>query len=137
MIFKQEYLADLKDHIRNTPDDLIKVQGTTKDQILNDNDVVYDLWRIYQKSIEDYGTAPETAYIDAMRQVLDIDLYEPGNGIEKRTYTVNLLFTKNGEEVLLVRKNKTAFKGKLNGVGGELEPTDNDPVECAIREIRE
>lgn len=51
-------------------------------------------------------------------------------------YTVNFLFTANLKNVLLIRKNRTAFKGKLNGVGGELNPGEQ-PLRCALREIFE
>lgn len=51
-------------------------------------------------------------------------------------YTVNFLFTANLRNVLLIRKNRTAFKGKLNGVGGELNPGEQ-PMDCALREILE
>lgn len=51
-------------------------------------------------------------------------------------YTVNFLFTSDLKNVLLIRKNRTAFKGKLNGVGGELNPGEQ-PLRCALREIFE
>ena len=51
-------------------------------------------------------------------------------------YTVNFLFTPDGKEVLLVKKNKTSYIGKLNGVGGKCE-SEETFEQCAIREIRE
>lgn len=51
-------------------------------------------------------------------------------------YTVCFLFSHDLESVLLQTKSRTDFKGKLNGVGGKLEP-DESPEDCARREIRE
>ncbi len=53
-----------------------------------------------------------------------------------KEYTVCFLFTQDLGQVLLVRKKRTEFTGQLNGVGGELEPGEQ-PLECALREIRE
>lgn len=51
-------------------------------------------------------------------------------------YTVCILFDGYLRNVLLVRKARTDFKGKLNGVGGSVEPGE-DPYEGALREIYE
>lgn len=51
-------------------------------------------------------------------------------------YTVCFLYTDNGEKVLLQRKNKTQYAGRLNGVGGKIEPGET-PLEGARREIME
>lgn len=53
-----------------------------------------------------------------------------------KEYTINFLFTTGLSQVLLVRKGRTAFKGMLNGVGGELEPGET-AYGCAMREIAE
>lgn len=50
-------------------------------------------------------------------------------------FTVCFLFDAQGH-VLLVRKNHTAFAGKLNGVGGRLEPNET-PYDNAARKIQE
>lgn len=57
---------------------------------------------------------------------------------EKNTnaYTVCILFNRDLDSVLLVRKNRTAFKGMLNGPGGAVEPGET-PYEGALREIYE
>jgi len=40
--------------------------------------------------------------------------------------------------VLLIRKNRPAWQqGKLNGVGGKIEPTDASPLAAMRREFRE
>lgn len=58
------------------------------------------------------------------------------SGRKAREYTVCFLFTPDLKQVLLQTKAKTDFKGRLNGVGGKLEPGE-DPQTCAFREIRE
>lgn len=57
---------------------------------------------------------------------------------EKNTnaYTVCVLLGPELNSVLLVRKNRTAFKGMLNGPGGAVEPGET-PYEGALREIYE
>jgi len=52
-------------------------------------------------------------------------------------YTVSFLFTEDGKQVLLLKKDRTTFAGKLNGVGGKVEKFDNSNAEAAKREISE
>lgn len=52
------------------------------------------------------------------------------------SYTVCLLICRETGRVLLVKKDRTDFAGRYNGVGGKLERCEN-PVLGAIREIRE
>lgn len=51
-------------------------------------------------------------------------------------YTVCLLICRQTNEVLLVKKDRTDFAGRYNGVGGKLEKGEF-PEECAVREIKE
>lgn len=53
-----------------------------------------------------------------------------------KEYTVVLLFNADGSKVLLVKKDRTTFAGKLNGVGGKIEEGET-PEQCAYREIQE
>ncbi len=53
-----------------------------------------------------------------------------------KPYTVVLLFNKDGSKVLLQKKDRTDFAGKLNGVGGKLE-ADEDTIDGAFREVEE
>lgn len=55
-------------------------------------------------------------------------------GIQK--YTVVILFNDDGSKVLLQKKDRTVFAGKLNGVGGKVE-YDEQPVNGAFREVLE
>lgn len=50
-------------------------------------------------------------------------------------YTVCFLFDGAGR-VLLQKKDRTDFAGRLNGVGGKFQPGES-PGDCALREIRE
>lgn len=51
-------------------------------------------------------------------------------------YTVCILLGPEMDSVLLVRKNRTSFRGMLNGPGGAVEDGEN-PYDGALREIRE
>lgn len=51
-------------------------------------------------------------------------------------YTVIVLLNGDGSKVLLTKKDRTAFAGMLNGVGGKIERGES-PEEGAYREIRE
>lgn len=55
---------------------------------------------------------------------------------KSNAYTVNILFSRDLSRILLVRKNRTAFKGLLNGPGGAVEAGEA-PYACAMREILE
>jgi 8-oxo-dGTP pyrophosphatase MutT (NUDIX family) len=52
-------------------------------------------------------------------------------------YSLGFLFSDNLKHVVLIRKARPAFqKGKLNGVGGKIEPGESH-VSAMIREFRE
>ncbi len=53
-----------------------------------------------------------------------------------KRFTVCLLFDSELKNVLLVKKSKTEFKGRLNGCGGEIEDSET-AYSGALREIRE
>ncbi len=53
----------------------------------------------------------------------------------KIIYTTLLIIRKNGK-LLLARKKRGFGEGKLNGVGGKLEPNET-PDECMLRETKE
>ena len=77
MTMKNEYLADLKDAIRDEPDITFAESERSRAEILADSEVMERLWCAYQKGIEDYDIAPDVAFRDAMREVLDITAYGP------------------------------------------------------------
>ena len=58
------------------------------------------------------------------------------SSVNENHYTVCILFSEDIGQVLLVRKNKTTYKGILNGPGGAIEENE-DPYDGALREIRE
>lgn len=52
-------------------------------------------------------------------------------------YVAGLLFSQNGEEVALVRKNRPAWQnGKLNAIGGKIEEGEY-PHAAMVREFHE
>lgn len=54
----------------------------------------------------------------------------------KNSFTVILLFTPNHQKVLLLKRNKNPFAGKLNGCGGKIRV--GETVESgALRELEE
>ncbi len=53
-------------------------------------------------------------------------------------YVVGFQFNAERTKVALIRKAKPEWqKGLLNGIGGKIEPTDNDPHSAMVREFRE
>ena len=74
MIMRQEYLDDIKDYIRNMPEDLFACNslGLSKESILGDKDLMMRLWISYQKSVEEYDCDPVYAFLDTMHEVLGI-----------------------------------------------------------------
>ena len=60
------------------------------------------------------------------------------NPAGRRLYVCGFLFSPDRARVLLIRKNRPAWQaGKLNGVGGKVEPSDADPLAAMRREFRE
>jgi 8-oxo-dGTP diphosphatase len=53
-------------------------------------------------------------------------------------YVVGFMFDERGNEVLLIEKAKPKWQaGKLNGVGGKIEKTDESPEHAMAREFKE
>ncbi len=54
-----------------------------------------------------------------------------------RMYTVGFIFNEDLSQVLLIKKTHPDWqKGKLNGVGGKIEPEEKS-LECIVREVIE
>ena len=54
-----------------------------------------------------------------------------------RKFAVGFLFRKEGREVCLIHKNRPDWqKGRINGVGGQIEPGET-PLAAMIREFQE
>ena len=54
-----------------------------------------------------------------------------------KRYTVGFLFNKTRTHVLLIHKTKPAWQvGKINGVGGKVEPGETS-IQCIEREVKE
>lgn len=55
-----------------------------------------------------------------------------------KNYTIGLAFSENGDEIVLIRKNRPAqHAGKLNGPGGEIKQTDASIFAAQVREFEE
>lgn len=53
-------------------------------------------------------------------------------------YVLGFLFSEDEQRVALIRKNRPNWQaGKLNGIGGKVEPTDAGIHEAMTREFRE
>lgn len=52
-------------------------------------------------------------------------------------YVLGFIFNSEGYMVQLIRKNRPEWQaGRLNGIGGKIEPNEN-PLEAMVRECRE
>jgi 8-oxo-dGTP diphosphatase len=52
-------------------------------------------------------------------------------------YNLIILFNRNLNKVLLIKRNKEPYKGKYNGVGGKINDKKELPIEAAYREMFE
>lgn len=56
----------------------------------------------------------------------------------KTRYVLGLIFSEDRQSVVLIRKNKPDWqRGKLNGIGGKIEPSDSTPYDAMQRESKE
>lgn len=78
MLLRNEYKEDLKERIRETPDDVFEAEGLSKEQILADEEIIDRLWTVYQKDMEEYECEEWWAYQDSLNEVLGID-FDAGN----------------------------------------------------------
>lgn len=53
-----------------------------------------------------------------------------------KRYVLLLLFTKNFEKVLLIKRNKNPYANLYNGIGGKIEKNET-VIEATIRECKE
>ena len=58
------------------------------------------------------------------------------NDKPNKNYVVILLFSKDTEKLLLVKRNKKPYPNMWNGIGGKIEGGET-PIEAAIRECKE
>ena len=57
--------------------------------------------------------------------------------INMKTYTLGFIFDSTMSKVLLIHKQRPDWqKGKLNGIGGKIEPGE-ESVACLVREVLE
>ena len=54
-----------------------------------------------------------------------------------KTYTLGFIYKREFSEVLLMHKNRPNWQvGKLNGVGGRINPNE-ESIDCIVREVQE
>ena len=70
MIMQKEYLDDVKEHVRNMPEEEFTQRGITRESVLENNDTMESLWIVYQKDVEDYDCDTDFALQDAVAEVL-------------------------------------------------------------------
>lgn len=55
-----------------------------------------------------------------------------------KRYVAGFAFNESLDSVILIRKTKPAWQdGKLNGVGGKVEPHEHDAIDAMVREFAE
>lgn len=64
------------EYVHNIPDDVFAAAGKKKDSILEDEDIIDNLWICYQKDVEDYGCDESFSLMDSVNEVLRIT-YDP------------------------------------------------------------
>ena len=72
MIMKRSFLFDLKEYIRNTPDQTFQAAGLSREALLGDEEKLESLWTLYQKNVEEYDCDPWYAYGDALKTAYGI-----------------------------------------------------------------
>lgn len=139
MILDEYYLTELKNGLINNSKIILEKTGISDlNQIMNDQKVMDRLWYFYQKAIEDDRYSEDLALASAIKTIFGCNITNSliQNNKPETEYTVIFLFAQKGEVVLLTQKNKTAFIGKLNGIGGKIE-AEEKPIENAIRKAKE
>lgn len=69
MILSEEYLYEMKEHIKEMQEGYFTRRGLTKEAVLSDTDTMERLWTIYQKDVEDYDCDRAFSLDDAMNEV--------------------------------------------------------------------
>lgn len=72
MIMEMSFLGDLREEINAMPNFLFSLKGQRKEDVLNDDAVMEQLWCLYQKSVQDYDCDPDWAARDALKDVFGI-----------------------------------------------------------------
>lgn len=107
MFLEKEYKEDILELVRDLPDEIFAKCGYDKDFVLNDQNIVYQLWISYQKNRIDYGLDTDQAFYSTLKDVLSISLIptkeEERKALEKITHILESL----GEDSYCAN----AFKG--------------------------
>lgn len=77
MLLHERYRDALVHRIEAERDAVFRFHNMPKSVLLADSNTIDALWGIYEKSITEYGIDPETAYKNAMFDVLHIRIDDP------------------------------------------------------------
>ena len=69
MILNEEYLYEMKEHIKEMQEGYFTRRGLTREAVLKNTDTMKRLWTIYQKNVEEYGCDREFSRDDALNDV--------------------------------------------------------------------
>lgn len=77
MLLKREYFADLKELIRETPEEVFAKKSVERYELLDgNNDAVATLWVLFQKNREEYEMDADAAYQEALKDLFGIDYHK-------------------------------------------------------------
>jgi 8-oxo-dGTP diphosphatase len=55
-----------------------------------------------------------------------------------KNYVLGFLFNESMDSIVLIKKTKPDWQnGKLNGIGGKIEPHEPNPIDAMVREFEE
>lgn len=74
MIMHADFKEELVTYIEDDSDDTFALAGVTKAEVLDDEELIEQLWCFFQKDIEEHDVDPDYAYRDALFEVLDIPI---------------------------------------------------------------
>lgn len=74
MILDTSYFFDLKEQLGKLPEEYFQQTGKSLESIMKDKSTLEILWMKYQKNIQEYGYTPEFSCLDALLDVLKIQI---------------------------------------------------------------
>lgn len=74
MIMHADFKEELVTYIEDDSDDTFAQAGVTKAEVLDDKELIEQLWCFFQKDIEEFDVDPDYAYRDALFEVLGIPI---------------------------------------------------------------
>lgn len=72
MLLFRSFRDDLVERLQDSSASLFDGCGKSKEDVLADNDLIDQMWGVYQKDIEDYDIPAPDAFRDTLEEVLHI-----------------------------------------------------------------